>query len=303
MGELLITGASGFIGGRLLRRIGADPGFRGRNPIVIASRPVGGFRWVNRQGSDLHTQLTEILDGAGIDALLHLGAHTPKVSTEANHIADCNGNIAETSRILDALPSLPRRIVFASTLDVYRFDENVISEDTIPDPPTLYGASKLYCERMLSHWCSARNVGLQILRIGHVYGPGEESYRKLIPVTIARCLDGLNPRLQTRGSEVRSFIHVDDICRMILESALAEQTSEPVLNLVSSTSIPVREVIEMVIRLTGASLTIEQAGQSPGQSTLFDNRRMIARFGPEQISLEDGLAEEVEYLREVRSSR
>jgi len=299
MSEILITGATGFIGSHLLRQFECAES----KPILLTSRPIAGFRCIDRGCSDLRSQIAQVLGGAPIEALFHLGAYTPKDSSQANCTESCNGNIRETERIIAALPIAPHKVVFASTIDVYRFDGRKVSEETTPDPPTLYGASKLYCERMLSCWCAERQVDLQILRIGHVYGAGEESYRKLIPLAIARCLDGVMPQLYTDGSECRACIHVSDVCRMILEAAESgcESAREVCINLVSSKSISVREVIETVIRLTGAKVGIEQLGHERGRSTEFDNRRMLERFGAERVCFQEGLAEEINSLRGIRS--
>ena len=93
------------------------------------------------------------------------------------------------------------------------------------------------------------------------------------------------------------------VCRMILEAAESgcESAREVCINLVSSKSISVREVIETVIRLTGAKVGIEQLGHERGRSTEFDNRRMLERFGAERVCFQEGLAEEINSLRGSRS--
>ena len=59
--------------------------------------------------------------------------------------------------------------------------ETIINESSFANPLTIYGWSKLYCEKLLENWSKENNI---ILRIGHIYGKGE----KVIPVTILRFL-------------------------------------------------------------------------------------------------------------------
>ncbi|MCB1064610.1 MAG: SDR family oxidoreductase [Verrucomicrobiae bacterium] len=294
MGKTLITGASGFIGSHLIRQTAAA----GLDAILITSIEIEGFRCVNRKAEGFPSDLERLVDGDTLDSLIHLGAYTPKAGSLANLLAPCNSNITETANLLSALPTPPRKIIYASTLDVYRFDGDEVNEETLPDPPSLYGASKLYGEHLLRHWCAESGSELESLRIGHVYGPGEETYQKLIPTTILNCLRGIAPKLRTDGSELRSFIHVEDICRMILSSlGSANDAGSSCCNLVSSSEISIRSTIETILRLCESSLAIAEVGDRPGISTRFDNRRMVARFGPERISFEEGLASEIEYLR------
>ena len=56
------------------------------------------------------------------------------------------------------------------------------------------------------------------LRIGHVYGPGEEEYKKVIPITIKKILDNKPLQLWGDGSDLRSFIFIDDVVNSIVKS-------------------------------------------------------------------------------------
>ena len=93
------------------------------------------------------------------------------------HISKCNSNITSTAKLLKSNLPMIKNFIFFSTIDVYGYD-NPITEETKPFPTSLYGHSKLYCEQMVSAWAAQKKVCHQILRIGHVYGEGEEKYTK-----------------------------------------------------------------------------------------------------------------------------
>lgn len=78
-----------------------------------------------------------------------------------------------------------KNLFFKSTLDVYGKIETIIDESSFITL-TMYGWSKLYCEKLLENWSKRNNIILQILRIGHIYGKGEKAYKKVIPVTIQK---------------------------------------------------------------------------------------------------------------------
>ena len=62
--------------------------------------------------------------------------------------------------------------------------KNKVDEHTAVNPTSLYGASKYYCEKMLAVFCKNNNIIFHNLRIGHVYGIGEEKHQKLLPQII-----------------------------------------------------------------------------------------------------------------------
>ena len=62
-------------------------------------------------------------------------------------------------------------------------ESKVICEETNTIPKSLYGWSKLYCEKMVEQYGELNGIDTQVLRVGHVYGTGEEGYKKIIPET------------------------------------------------------------------------------------------------------------------------
>jgi nucleoside-diphosphate-sugar epimerase len=178
---VLLTGASGFIGKHLLAALISKYGKD--NVLALTSAPLTDCRYL------LHLDYSF---GSGyfadngyadsITTIIHAGAFTPKNSAQANDWKQSNSNIHNTAVLLEA--DLPRleKFIYLSTLDVYGNDE-IISENSTVAPASLYGHSKLYGEKMVTAWANDKKVFAQILRVGHVYGPGEEAYQKIIPVT------------------------------------------------------------------------------------------------------------------------
>src|SRR3546814_5345856 len=102
--------------------------------------------------------------------------------------------------LLESLPSRPATFVIFSTIDVYApVDSGCLTEASPVDPPSLYGASKFFCEKLVAAYAMDHGYDHAILRIGHTYGPGEDAYEKLIPQAIRALLEGKAPdRKSTR---------------------------------------------------------------------------------------------------------
>ena len=281
-----MTGTSGFIGSRLLKTARA---MYGDNVTAFSSHPSEGNHIVYANRTDFSLAPAELALVVDANVLSHAGAFTPKCGTEANQIKSCNSNIAFTEELL-ALPWRNlKKIIFLSTLDVYNNLDCPISEATLTVPTTLYGMSKLYCERMMSLHAAERGIAIQVLRIGHVYGPGEEQYVKVIPKAIERIIAGGDVELWGEGEELRSFIYISDVVTAILKAV--ELQEEPgVINVVGGNVISIRDLLEKLIAIGGRQTKIvQQEFSGTRRDLVFDNTKLKRYLLPEESDFTTGL--------------
>lgn len=93
------------------------------------------------------------------------------------------------------------------------------ASDVFPRPTSVYGATKLAQEHVLSSWCSAFSVPLSILRLQNVYGEGQSpfnSYTGIINVFHRLARAGQAIPVYEDGLIGRDFVHVDDVARVFL---------------------------------------------------------------------------------------
>jgi len=281
-----MTGTSGFIGSRLLQTARA---MYGDNVTAFSSHPSEGNHIVYANRTDFSLAPAELALVEDANVLIHAGAFTPKCGTEANQIKSCNSNIAFTEELL-ALPWRNlKKIIFLSTVDVYNNFDCPISEATLTVPTTLYGMSKLYCERMMSLHAAERGIAIQVLRIGHVYGPGEEQYVKVIPKAIERIIAGGDVELWGEGEELRSFIYISDVVTAILKAV--ELQEEPgVINVVGGNVISIRDLLEKLIAIGGRQTKIvQQEFSGTRRDLVFDNTKLKRYLLPEESDFTTGL--------------
>jgi UDP-glucose 4-epimerase len=297
MGKVILTGTTGFIGSNFLEYI-HHQGYHSKNDVVLLSyKHIPGYQTVDRNASSWRSDLQNLLNGEIAETVYHLGSFTPKSGDDSNNLNGSNSNIDFTQDLIDTIRP-PKCFVFTSTLDVYDFKE-VVDENTLPNPSSLYAWSKLYCEKMLSVWANSNKVNLQVLRVGHVYGEGEDAYKKLIPVTIEACLNAKNPKLFTSGSELRSFLYIQDLCKMIYQSSLFE-CGVGVVNLVGNEPKSVKDVVDTIVQQVNSSLSCELAGGTTGVSTRFSNIKMIELFGNKYTPFSIGIRNEINYFKSKR---
>lgn len=294
MNSFLLTGANGFIGKHLIKYLEEQLSPFLKNILLAGSK-------FNQKYETILTKnylfSSSALRNKNIISVLHLGAFTPKQSSEANLLNNTTSNITSTLSLLENLPKTVKKFVFISTLDVYGETNKVINESLEPNPVSLYGLSKLYCERMVEEWGKKNNNIIQILRIGHVYGAGEEKYKKIIPVTINKVINNIRPQIYSDGSELRSFIHVTDCVRLILKSLELNKYDGPI-NITSSKSITISKLVNIIIKQSNKDITAEFLNKTENIRNLrFNNSKMVKYLGDETISLENGLLEEYNYIK------
>ncbi len=220
---------------------------------------------------------------------------------DVNNVVNCYSNISSTHRLIQALPPSIQRFVFLSSVDVYAFDNYALSESSAVDPSSLYGHSKYYCEKALDTWANETNKIIQVLRIGHVFGPGEEAFQKIIPVSIKKLINGEAPQIWGKGEELRSFIYIDDVVRMILATLKLDVFVGPV-NIVSENTVSIDQLVKLIINICGLNIFPQYLPSSLVTRDLaFANAKMKNIFGPEQTTLQYGLKTEWNYMNNLKN--
>jgi UDP-glucose 4-epimerase len=301
---ILVTGAHGFIGAHLIERLSRIVDVK----LLLLSRQARQSTQKNvicLQGelAQITTDYWQSKDIRRIDHVFHLGAFTPKTSADANNISRAiDDNISGTHALLQSLPNNLVKLVFASTLDVYAPLANgaVGTESSKIMPNTLYGSSKLFCEDLVTAWAKERNCNYAILRYGHIYGPGEEQYGKLIPAVIRNLMANQSPVIYGDGSALRDYLYVEDAVEATIRAALIEGCVDAV-NIVRGESVTLRDIVQRLVQLVGAKQKINFLSEkSNGNSLRFDNGRMKKHLGNwSMTNLDDGLAAEVDAFRRV----
>jgi nucleoside-diphosphate-sugar epimerase len=263
---VLLTGTSGFIGSKLL--IECINLFGKDNVVVLSSKeneicPTIVYKNFEINSADfLQSPFNKI------KTVVHVGAFIPKSTADLNDISKSNSNIFFTQNLLSSLPESVEKFIFFSTIDVYEKSDQIISENNPTNPETLYGFSKLYCEKMIEQWANANNKIIQILRLGHTYGPGEGLFKKIIPVTMQKIKDNQQPIILGEGSSKRAFIYVDDLIFCVIEIMKFDHYKGPV-NIVNDQFVTIKELVHQIIQVAESNVLPEYIPQELGKNDVF----------------------------------
>jgi nucleoside-diphosphate-sugar epimerase len=289
---ILLTGATGFVGKCLLNELLTKYG--PRKVVAYTRSPIAGVQCICHNGYEAKSFDFLAMGLESIDTVIHAGAFTPKEKAESDNLELANSNVFVTRRLLNAnLPNL-KRFIYLSTLDVYAPAE-LINEDTLLSPSNAYARSKIRCEELVVEWANINgNIG-QLLRLGHIYGPGEDLYHKIIPETMRRLRDGLTLQMFGAGKQRRAFIYIKDVCRAILASLELERDIGPV-NIAGAHQISMVDLIDMIIDISGMQPKIEIVESADGRDMVFDTAKLAKYLLVDEMPLRDGLRIEWDYM-------
>lgn len=290
--KILITGASGFIGSKVLEFFLKSK--LAEELYVLSSKKIKNVKRIEAKEYKFGKNYLIENGCEEVDVLLHIGAWTPKSSEYVNNIDKSTENIVNTYNLLKCkLPSL-KKIVYISTLDVYK-NEKVITESTPTIPRTMYACSKLYCENIIKEYCQKEGYLHQILRLGHVYGEGEEAYKKVIPTMIRNAIYQKDINIYGDGKAQRTFIYIKDVVESIVKSLFLEQSE--IINIVGNENISINHLAKVIRDISGRKIQIKYIeSDNINQDYLFDNQKMKKLLLDKFTSLEDGLKNEYQYM-------
>jgi len=293
---ILVTGVSGFIGKHLLKSLIEKYG--ASNILALTSKPISDCNYLIHENYTFEKNYFTKNNYESIETIVHAGAFTPKNGKDANNIKLSNSNIQNTEKLITAdFPSL-KKIIFLSTLDVYN-NENVISEESLEKPTSLYGLSKLYCEKMIEKYGDEKKIKTQILRIGHVYGPGEENYQKIIPVSMKNILTNKKISIFGEGLELRAFIYINDVVTAII-NCIELDRDIGIVNIVSENSISIKKLVDKIIKLSDTSIEIELINSTfESRNFIFNNEKLKKYLLKNETDLDDGLRIEYNYMKNL----
>ncbi len=305
--RIVVVGADGFIGSTVTRaalsagaavmavcvkapwRLAA---LEGDPRLAIVPIPEGRW-WAGEFIQSLH----ECLEEADAMALL---AYQPPSSRSVAGRHEHEVNVAGAVRVGEAASRATTRVVFTSSADVYGpWRDEPVDERSEPAPSTPYAAAKLEAEHRLSAVLGPS--GLTSLRLSTVFGPGEDRPRA-IPAFIKAFLDGGEPILHGDGTDVRDYVHVEDVAAGIVNACL-RRGAAPTINVGSGVGRSTRDVLRSVARVMDSrAMAGTEPSVRPRSRLVLDSglaRRELG-FRP-RAGFEDALADEVRWLETRRA--
>jgi len=252
--RILVTGAAGFVGAALTRRLLAE----GHDVHMVSKSTTVPWRLAGVE-HDLHQHEVDLRDEERVRAVIasmrpevvyHMATHGAYPSqTDADGIIQTN--ILGTWNILKALERIDYEVfVNSGSSSEYGFKDYAMRETDLLEPNSYYSVAKCAQTLLCQHVAKTESRPITTFRLFSVYGPFEEPSR-LIPTLIRRCLAGEDLTL-VDPDIARDFVYVDDVVDAYLRTDKLAQLRGEIINIGTGVQSPIRLVAELILQHTGA---------------------------------------------------
>lgn len=302
--RFLVTGAAGFIGASLVRRL-LD---RGGDVTVLLQDATDAWRLkdvlprVRVVKGDVAdpAAASRAVAASAPDAVYHLAAHGAYESQkDADRIL--RTNLMGTWAMLEACAASPVRLfVHAGSSSEYGFKKEPMRETDLLQPNSVYAVGKAAATHLCSYLATKSKFAIVTCRLFSVYGPWEEPTR-LVPTILRRCLQN-QPLEMVPRETARDFVYVDDILDAFLNcDGLAARSGE-VFNLGTGRQTTMGEFVDAAVELTGSRSEVKWGAMAPRVWDAFtwvsDSAKASEQLGWKAAHpLRDGLRRTLEWRR------
>lgn len=305
--SIFLTGASGFVGANLLRRLVSLD-----EEVHILLRKDSNPWRIRDVLSAVTVHEGDLRDGEGLERFLrevrpkviyHLGVYGAyPFQTDVNRILQTN--ILGTANLIQAAAKVGfDMFVNTGTSSEYGFKSQPALETDWLDPNSYYAVSKASATMFCRYTATARALPIVTLRLFSVYGPYEEPTR-FIPTLITSLFGGKLPPL-VAPQTARDFIYIDDVVEAYLRVVQSPVKAGEVFNVGSGVQTSIEEVVALAMRLLNQKLEPHWETM-PGR--IWDTSIWVADISrirevlgwTPRHSLEAGIGKSIAWFREHR---
>ncbi|HVE82989.1 MAG TPA: NAD-dependent epimerase/dehydratase family protein [Myxococcales bacterium] len=306
----LVTGAAGFIGSNLVDQLLLG----GHEVVGVDNLSTGSRRFLERALEFRTFQLVErdLTDPSALDGLLsertdhvfHLSANADVRDGLKHPRRDLEQNTLVTWNVLDAMRRAgAKAVTFSSTGSVYGEAPVIPTPETCPFPlqTSLYGASKLAGEALISAYCEGYGFRANIFRFVSILGE-RYSHGHIYDFVRALRKDPTRLRVLGDGKQRKSYVYVGDCVRALLHAAaLPWDKPARIFNLGTAEYVDVDRSLGFICDELGVSPQRLYTGGDRGwvgdnPFIFLDTQKLQATGWKPELTIEEGVRRTVRFL-------
>ncbi|MEM5794318.1 MAG: NAD-dependent epimerase/dehydratase family protein [Candidatus Aenigmatarchaeota archaeon] len=307
--KILITGGAGFIGSHLV-----DVLLKNNEIIVLDNLSTGKKENIqhNLTNSKFKFFKVDIVKDSidsyfkNVEEVWHLAANPDVRAALKNTKIDIEQNFLATYNVLEAMRKNDvKKIYFTSSSTVYGLAKKIPTPENSPlEPISLYGATKLACEALISAYCNTFGFKSVIFRLANVIGP-RSSHGVIFDFFNKLKKNPNELEILGNGKQKKSYIYISDCIDAMLIGARKSSKKLEIFNIGSEDWITVKEIAEIVCEKMNLKPKFKFTGGKAGWKgdvhlMLLDVNK-IKRLGWEQkVSIKEAIERTVNFYKGLK---
>jgi nucleoside-diphosphate-sugar epimerase len=240
----LVTGASGFIGGRLCQRL-----FKEGEEVHAISRR-------SQKAETAHWWQTDLGDADDVaktverirpDVVYHLAGFVSGSREIDAVLPSLRNNLVAAVNVLVAAARVGCPVILAGSQE----EPEATSEDPVPASP--YAAAKLAVGSFARMLHALHGLRVVNLRVFMVYGPGQHDRTKLVPYVVTSLLQYERPKLSS-GTRPVDWVYVDDVVDAFIAASSRDDLAGASLDIGTGELVTIRAIVERIVETVGAGV-------------------------------------------------
>jgi len=285
--NILVTGGKGFIGSHLVDRLTSE----GHEVDIIDLK------------IDKNINIPRDYPDKKYDIIYHLAANADVRGGVENRSIDLSYNIIGTHSVLEFMVSNGcKKLVFTSSATIYGERVDIPTKEDAPnlEPISMYGASKLACEKLISAYSHCFDIKSYIFRLGNIIGPSNT--HGVIKDFVKKLKE--NPKeleVLGDGNQTKQFLDVED-CIDAFCNLPHSDSNFNIYNLAASDTVKIKNLARYISEIvTDDETKLIFTGGDRGWKgdvpiTILDNRKLLETRWKPNYTTQEAVNRTVEYL-------
>ena len=305
MGNYLVTGAAGFIGSAIAKKLIEE----NNNVVTIDNFSTGFKRNVPEkveiiEGNDFDERVLNKLNGRKFDAMIHIAGQSSGEISFEKPVYDLQTNAQSTLMLLNYARKIGcKNFIFASSMSVYGdHKEKQVDENSSVVPKSFYAVGKLASENYMRIFSQEYGLKCTALRFFNVYGIGqnmENLKQGMASIYLAQAIKSKHIIIKGSGERFRDFVYISDVVEAVKKSLERETCNDfEIYNVSTNKPTLVKDIIKLIVDNVKFDVTYEYVDGTPGdQFGIYGSNGKIKKdlgWSP-KFSFEDGMKKMIEW--------
>jgi len=303
MQRILITGSAGFVGSHLGEYL-VSKGYEVKG-LDNFSHPCGytSDKFVTEYGDiRYYEDIDELVKCS--DIVYHLAAQINVDKSISHPQETMDINLRGTENILNACRRHGKKMVFASTSEVYGGHQNIICENSQTYAQSPYAVSKLAADKLCGNYHDLYGLEVYRTRFFNIFGPRQSSdvNGAVIPKFITKILKGEKPIIFGDGYQERDYIYIDDVVRIYEMIPKNKNVAGEPINIGTGETITINAIVNLINSILGTYIEPIHSASRLGEVEKLQacTHYLEVNYGLSirpQIEFREGLRRTIEWLK------